>query len=153
MGDTRPVLLVEDDVIDAATVKRAFRDLGLPRSLVHATDGEDALAYLRGATNPKPFIILLDLNMPRMNGLEFLKAMKGKPAWRAIPVVVLTTSGETRDLVDSYRLGAGGYVIKPVDYRAFVQAIQVVHRYWSLCESPAVSEGSNDAPPQTDTDR
>ncbi len=136
MRSAQPVMLVDDDAIAALAVERAFRDLDLPNPLVHVTDGEKALGHLSNPGNPKPCVILLDLNMPRMNGIEFLKVVKLDPAWRPIQVVVLTTSGDRRDVARSYSLGAAGYVVKPVDYGEFVQAIEVIHRYWSLCALP-----------------
>jgi CheY-like chemotaxis protein len=137
MRTTKPVLLVEDDTIDAMTVRRAFRDLKLCNPLAHATNGEEALKYLNDPEKPKPCVILLDLNMPRMNGVEFMRAIKGDPVLKTIPVVVLTTSRDDRDIVESYRLSAAGYIIKPVDYKKFVEAIKTIDVYWTISELPA----------------
>jgi CheY-like chemotaxis protein len=139
MRNAKSVLLVEDDAIDAMTVRRAFRDLKLSNPLAHATNGEEALAYLGNEGNPKPCVILLDLNMPRMNGVEFLKVAKADPVLRRIPVVVLTTSREDRDIVESYQLSAAGYIVKPVDYKKFVEAIRTIDVYWTLSELPQES--------------
>jgi len=136
MRDSRPVLLAEDDSIDAMTVRRAFRDLKVTNPLVHAINGEEALAYLKEKTNDRPCLILLDLNMPKMNGIEFLTAVKTDPAFKKIPVVVLTTSSEQRDVVESFRLSVAGYIIKPVDYRNFVEAMRTINMYWTLSELP-----------------
>jgi CheY-like chemotaxis protein len=136
MRDSRPVLLVEDDTIDAMTVRRAFRDLKLTNPLVHTVNGEEALACLRDETKDKPCLILLDLNMPKMNGIEFLGVVKVDPVLKKIPVVVLTTSNEERDVVQSFRLSVAGYIIKPVDYRNFVDAMRTVNLYWTLSELP-----------------
>ncbi len=136
MRDSRPVLLVEDDTIDAMTVRRAFRDLNVTNALVHVTNGEEALDRLHDETSDKPCLILLDLNMPRMNGIEFLAVAKADRALKRIPVIVLTTSGEERDVVESFRLNAAGYIIKPVDYRSFVAAIRTIDMYWTLSELP-----------------
>ena len=136
MRDSRPVLLVEDDTIDAMTVRRAFRDLKVTNPLEHAVNGEEALAYLNDEANDRPCLILLDLNMPKMNGIEFLTVAKADPALKKIPVVVLTTSSEERDVVESFRLSVAGYIIKPVDYRNFVDAIQTINLYWTLSELP-----------------
>jgi CheY-like chemotaxis protein len=130
------VLLVEDDSIDAMTVQRAFRDLRVTNPLKRAVNGEQALAYLQDPANEKPCVILLDLNMPKMNGIEFLGIAKNDPALRKIPVIVLTTSSEERDIVGSYRLSVAGYIIKPVDYRKFVEAIRTIDLYWTLSELP-----------------
>ncbi len=144
MRNCKPVLLVEDDTIDAMTVRRAFRDLSVTNTLEHALNGEEALAYLQDESNSRPCVILLDLNMPKMNGIEFLKIAKADPSLRRIPVVVLTTSNEERDIIDSFRLSVAGYIIKPVDYRKFVEAIQTIDLYWTLSELP------NDNMEQTD---
>ena len=136
MRNCRPVLLVEDDTIDAMTVRRAFRDLNVTNPLAHALNGEEALAYLQDDVNEHPCVILLDLNMPKMNGIEFLRVVKADPSLRRIPVVVLTTSNEERDVVESFRASVAGYIIKPVDYRKFVEAIQTIDLYWTLSELP-----------------
>jgi CheY-like chemotaxis protein len=136
MRDTLPVLLVEDDAIDAMTVRRAFKDLQLTNPLAHATNGEEALEYLRQDDHPKPCVILLDLNMPRMNGVEFMAVAKGDPDLRSIPIIVLTTSSEDHDVADSYRHCAAGYIVKPVDYKKFVEAIRTIGIYWTISELP-----------------
>lgn len=136
MRSTRPVLLVEDDAIDTMTVRRAFRDLKLTNPLAHATNGEEALEYLRNPENAKPCVILLDLNMPRMNGVEFMRAAKADPSLKKIPIIVLTTSRDDRDIVESYRLSAAGYIIKPVDYKKFVEAVKTIDIYWTISELP-----------------
>lgn len=136
MRDSKPVLLVEDDSIDAMTVRRAFRDLKLTNPLKHVTNGEEAMAYLQDQASPKPCLILLDLNMPKMNGIEFLKALRADPTLKKTPAIVLTTSSEARDVVASFRLSAAGYVIKPVDYKNFVEAIRTINLYWTLSELP-----------------
>jgi CheY-like chemotaxis protein len=137
MRDSRPVLLVEDDTIDAMTVRRAFKDLKVTNPLVHTLNGEEALAFLRHEANDRPCLILLDLNMPKMNGIEFLAVAKADPALKNIPVVVLTTSGEERDVVDSFRQNVAGYLVKPVDYRNFVNTVRTINMYWTLSEVPS----------------
>jgi len=136
MRNCKPILLVEDDTIDAMTVRRAFKDLSITNPLEHRLNGEEALAYLQDDANERPCVILLDLNMPKMNGTEFLKIAKADAALKRIPVVVLTTSNEERDIVESFRLSVAGYIIKPVDYRKFVEAIQTIDLYWTLSELP-----------------
>ena len=136
MRNCKPILLVEDDTIDAMTVRRAFKDLSITNPLEHRLNGEEALAYLQDDANERPCVILLDLNMPKMNGTEFLKVAKADAALKRIPVVVLTTSNEERDIVESFRLSVAGYIIKPVDYRKFVEAIQTIDLYWTLSELP-----------------
>ncbi len=101
MKDTKPILLVEDDSVDAMTVKRALKDLNVTNPLVHKLNGEEALEYLRADENQRPCLILLDLNMPKMNGIEFLKVAKSEDVAKKIPVVVLTTSKDEQDIVES----------------------------------------------------
>ena len=149
MRTTKPVLLVEDDNIDAMTVARAFKDLKLTNRLARCTNGEEALAYLRDPSHEEPCVILLDLNMPRMNGTEFLKVAKNENCLKTIPVIVLTTSNEERDVVESFRLSVAGYIIKPVDYKKFVEAIRTIDLYWTLSELPDRETGVKDAQVQT----
>lgn len=136
MRSQKPVLLVEDDTIDALTVKRAFHELGVTCPLVHRLNGEDALGYLMEAGHELPCVILLDLNMPKMNGIEFLRIIKMDVSLKRISVVVLTTSNEERDIVESFRLSVAGYIVKPVDYSKFVAAMRTVDLYWTLSELP-----------------
>jgi CheY-like chemotaxis protein len=136
MQKPKPILLVEDDSVDAMTVKRAVRDLQVNHSIIHSLNGEEAMKYLTSPNMEKPFIILLDLNMPKMNGIEFLKVMKAHPELKTIPVVVLTTSKERQDVLDSFELGASGYMVKPVDYSKFVEILSRVMIYWSSSELP-----------------
>ncbi len=145
MRDSRPVLLVEDDTIDAMTVQRAFRDLKVTNPLVHAVNGEEALDRLHDKTGVRPCLILLDLNMPKMNGIEFLGIAKTDPALKKIPVVVLTTSSEERDVVESFRLSVAGYIVKPVDYHSFVEAVRTIDLYWTLSELPVEETENADA--------
>jgi CheY-like chemotaxis protein len=136
MHPQHSVLLVEDDQIDAMTVRRALRQLGANNPLCHVTDGERALAFLRDPANPRPGLILLDLNMPRMNGAEFLAILKADERWRLIPVVVLTTSGEERDRVAAFRQSVAGYMIKPVEYPEFLETMRLIRDYWTRSETP-----------------
>jgi DNA-binding response OmpR family regulator len=132
MRSSKPILLVEDDDVDAMTVQRAFDELKVTNQLIHKIDGEDALNYLKDANNLEPCIILLDLNMPRMNGFEFLKIVKADTTLRKIPVIVLTTSDADEGVVESYDLGVAGYIVKPVNYKQFVAAVRTLERYWTL---------------------
>ena len=132
----KPILLVEDDSVDAMTVKRAVRDLQVNHSIIHSLNGEEAMKYLTSPNMEKPFIILLDLNMPKMNGIEFLKVMKAHTELKTIPVIVLTTSKERRDVLDSFELGASGYMVKPVDYSKFVEILSKIMIYWNSSELP-----------------
>lgn len=128
------ILLVEDEPADANLVKAALRENKVFCNLHHVLDGVEALAFLRRDEGfrdaPQPDMILLDLNMPRMNGREFLAAIKADAALQAIPVVVLTTSDVERDVAASYKLGAAGYITKPVDMEQFIDAIRQLGNYW-----------------------
>ncbi len=136
MHNSKPILLVEDDRIDAMTVRRALKDLKVINELVHVVNGEEALDYLRNESNKKPCVILLDLNMPKMNGTEFLKVVKADDVLKRIPVIVLTTSREEQDVAESFNLSVAGYIVKPTDYKKFVEAIRAIDLYWTLSELP-----------------
>jgi CheY-like chemotaxis protein len=136
MHPLKPILLVEDDNVDAMTVKRAMRDLQVGHSVIHSVNGEEALKYLTRPESEKPFLILLDLNMPKMSGIEFLKVIKANPELKTIPIIVLTTSKEKRDVLESFELGAAGYMVKPVDYSKFVEILGKIMTYWSSSELP-----------------
>ena len=136
MRSKKPILLVEDDKVDAMTVKRALNEIHVTNRLDIVGNGEEALAFLENEKNEKPCIILLDLNMPRMNGIEFLKIIKKDKKLRLIPVVVLTTSREEQDKVDSFNLGVAGYMLKPVIYQQFVEVVKAIDLYWTLSELP-----------------
>jgi CheY-like chemotaxis protein len=144
MRNLKPVLLVEDDYVDAMTVKRAFSDLKVTNPLIHKLNGEEALEYLRGEGGQKPCVILLDLNMPKMNGIEFLKIAKADDELKKIPVIVLTTSKSDEDRVETFGLSVAGYMIKPTDYKKFVETVRVIDLYWSLSELPEQLNGVRD---------
>lgn len=129
-------MLVEDDDLDAMTVERAVRDLKITNQLVRVNDGEQAIDYLRDCSNRLPCLILLDLNMPKMNGIEFLKVAKADEDIKMIPVVVLTTSHEQRDIVETFELNVAGYMVKSADYAGFSEMIRMIDLYWTLCEIP-----------------
>ena len=118
------------------TVQRALKTLNVSNPLVAVKNGEEALEYLEGLHKREelPCIILLDLNMPRMNGLEFLEKRRKLPSIQSIPVVVLTTSVEAHDKTQSYELGIAGYMRKPVEYKEFVEVMRTIKMYWTLSE-------------------
>lgn len=136
MRNCKPILLIEDDMVDAMTVKRAFDDLGIGNEIVHKESGEQALEYLAQADSVMPCLIFLDLNLPRMNGHEFLEARQQNSHFRSIPVVVLTTSTEQRDIAKCFESVVAGYVVKPISYDDFVEAVKVIESYWTLSELP-----------------
>ena len=137
MKTLKPILIVEDDMVDAMTVKRALNDIHVSNRIVIIENGEAALDYLNDPVEEKPCIILLDLNMPKMNGIEFLKIVKAEDRFKTIPVVVLTTSKEDEDRMESFAQSVAGYMIKPVDYKQFVDTVKTIDLYWSLSELPS----------------
>jgi CheY-like chemotaxis protein len=128
------VLLVEDDPGDALMIREAFEHHEITHALHHVPDGVEAMAFLRGdgghAGSPRPDLILLDLNLPRMDGREVLREVKGDPALRSIPVVVLTTSDADEDILRSYDLHANAYVTKPVDFERFVEVVRLTDEFF-----------------------
>jgi CheY-like chemotaxis protein len=136
MINKRPILLLEDDHVDAMIVERALKDLKVENKLIVAKNGEEGLEYLRDIEKHLPGIILLDLNMPRMNGLEFLDIVKKDDQFKKIPIVVLTTSDEEKDRSASFNLGIAGYMTKPVNYPQFVEVLRTITLYWSLSKMP-----------------
>jgi CheY-like chemotaxis protein len=140
MKGTKPILLVEDDRVDVLSVSRAFRDLKIMNSLQVVGNGEEGLQYLHDERNPRPCLILLDLNMPRMNGLEFLKMVKSDEELKRIPVIVLTNSKGDEDMLESYRHGVAGYIVKPASYLQFVEVVRAIDLYWTISEMPCERE-------------
>ena len=132
----KPILFVEDDQVDAMTVERAFKEIKVPNKLIVVTTGEEALAFLKDEKTEKPCLILLDLNMPRMNGLELLKIIKQDEVLKTIPVVVLTSSNEERDIIESFNWSVAGYMVKPAEYVKFVEVLRTITLYWMLSELP-----------------
>lgn len=132
------ILLVEDNPTDAELTLRALRRHNLSNSVVWVKDGAEALDFIncRGnyadRKNGTPKLILLDLKLPKIDGIEVLRELKSQPGTRIIPVVMLTSSQEDRDLVESYRLGVNSYIVKPVDFEKFLETVSQVGFYWSL---------------------
>ncbi len=131
----RHILLVEDDEVDRMTVKRAIKKLKIPNKLYTAENGEEALQLLRNSEE-LPWFILMDINMPRMNGIELLKTMKADERLKIVPIIMLTTSAQDEDRYESFRHSVAGYVIKPVEFDNFVEVIDRIHKYWMLVQSP-----------------
>jgi len=130
-----PILHVEDDLVDVTNLQRAFARRGIANPLRAASNGEVALRLLRAAdgTKIRPALILLDLGMPVMGGLELLQELKNDAALRAIPAVVLTASSREEEVSSAYELGAAGYVVKPIAFDDLAAAVDLVVRYWTLC--------------------
>ena len=134
------ILLVEDNPDDVLFTLRAFERNKISNDVVVAADGEQALEYLLPADESRalnPALVLLDVNLPKVDGLEVLRRIRSHPRTVALPVVVLTTSNEERDIVESYRLGANSFVRKPVTFAEFVEATKVLGVYWLLVNEPA----------------
>ena len=133
------ILLVEDNPTDAELTMRALKKSRLANRVVHVVDGEEALDFLfaRGAFSDRnvehgPKVILLDLKLPKVDGLEVLKIIKSDPRTKLIPVVVLTSSKQEKDMVQSYESGANSYIVKPVDFDKFMEAVNALGMYWLL---------------------
>lgn len=130
------ILLVEDDEVDVMNVKRAFRKNNISNPLMVAHNGLEALKILNDDSKPTPRIILLDLNMPRMGGIEFLKELRADEHLRKISVFVMTTSNEDSDKIEAYKLNVAGYILKPLSMDRFINAVSTLNSYWTLCEYP-----------------
>ena len=127
------ILLIEDDVVEVMKLNRTISTLGQPHKVIEAKNGEDALHILHD-DNQRPDIILLDLNMPKMNGIEFLGVLKNDPVLKYIPTIVLTTSSNQKDILACYEIGIAGYVIKPLKYEDYVIKLTKILDYWSINE-------------------
>jgi len=131
------ILLVEDDEVDILTVKRAFSKANISNPLYIAHDGLEALELLRKDDIPaRRRLILLDVNMPKMNGLELLRELRSDPKLQLISVVVLTTSNEERDRIEAFKLNVAGYLLKPVTFQQFAEVMSTINKYWALMEMP-----------------
>ncbi len=129
------ILLVEDSDEDAELAVRALNKHRLASQLHRVADGAEALQFLQ-ATDQLPKLVLLDLKLPKVDGLEVLRTLKNDPRTQSIPIVMLSSSRQNSDLVESYKLGANSYVVKPVDFDEFVDAVQQVGQYWAVLNEP-----------------
>ena len=129
-----PILIIEDDRIDAMSAKIAIKSINDAKELVLQNDGQEAMTWLNDSRNDTPSIILLDLSMPKMNGLEFLGKIKKTEHLKRVPVVVLTSSNNIRDKNDCFDAGASGYFVKPLDYDKYIEMLKTVFLYWSYSE-------------------
>ncbi len=142
MAELKPMLLVEDNLNDIELTLAALAETRLANDVVVVRDGAEALSYLRrdgayaGRTAGNPAVVLLDLKLPKVDGLQVLEAVKSDPGLRQIPVVMLTSSREEQDLVRSYGLGVNAYVVKPVEFDSFVDAIKELGLFWAVINHP-----------------
>ncbi len=149
MAAVKTILLVEDNANDVELTLAALQDSNVSNAVDVARDGAEALDYLHrrgpwsGRTSEAPVVVLLDLKMPKVDGLEVLREMKATPALRHVPVVMLTSSREESDLVRSYALGANAYVVKPVDFQKFFESVQQLGVFWALINEPAPAATPN----------
>lgn len=131
------ILLVEDDEVDVMTVKRAFAKNNITNPLYVAHNGIEALELLRKHDLPvRRRLILLDVNMPKMNGIEFLRELRADPKLQQLCVVMMTTSNEERDRIEAYKLNVAGYMLKPVTFQQFAEVMSTINKYWALMEMP-----------------
>lgn len=141
MTDIKRILIVDDSPKDIELTLSALREKNLANEVIIAEDGEEALDYLYKRrkfvdTGGFPAVILLDIKLPKMNGIEVLKHIRSDPKFKLIPVIMVTSSLEEKDLVESYKLGANSYVVKPVDIIQFIDAIKVLGQYWAVINQP-----------------
>jgi CheY-like chemotaxis protein len=134
-----PILLVEDNPLDLDLTLRAFTSQKITNPIQIARDGEEALAFIpkweQGEI--RPVVILLDLKLPKVSGLEVLQIIKSHPEFKTIPVVILTTSAESTDVETAYQLGANSYIVKPVDFEKFIEVAKNIELYWTVLNKPA----------------
>ena len=141
MRDKKPILLVEDNPDDVELTIRALKKNNISNEIVHAKDGEEALEILMGTSDEgseplSPAMVLLDLNLPKINGLEVLEKIRQDERLRLLPVIILTSSKEESDLVRGYSLGANSYIVKPVDFHQFSDAVKSLGLYWLVVNQP-----------------
>ncbi len=142
MDEVKRVLLVEDDPNDVELTMNGLAEYNLANEVVVARDGEEALDYLyhrgkfAGMENGNPAVVLLDLKLPKVDGLEVLRRMKADENLKIVPVVILTSSREDRDMIEGYKLGTNAYVVKPVDFHQFVDAVRHIGVFWSIINEP-----------------
>ena len=151
MNSPKRILLVEDSARDAELILDALEPLQLAGNLVHVRDGAEALDYLyrrgpfAGRSDPQPILMLLDLKLPKVDGLEVLRQIKGDAAIRMIPIVMMTSSRQEQDLVRSYELGVNAYVVKPMKFQDFVEAVRQVSGFWAVINEVPESRGRTES--------
>lgn len=136
----RPILLVEDNPMDVDLTLQAFNEHGVANPIMVCRDGEEALAYMEahsaGSDGKLPVLVLLDLRLPKIDGIEVLRWARSHSVWRQVPFIVLTTSRENSDIETAYGLGVNSYIVKPVDFLAFAEVVKTIQIYWLLTNVP-----------------
>jgi CheY-like chemotaxis protein len=136
MKEPPPILLVDDDSTDTLLFRRALEHLKIANPLVRSSNCREALEYLMNLDNARPWIVLTDLNTPQMNGIELLRAVKNHESLKQTVVIVLSGSGDEKDIAECFRCGAAGYMVKPSDHKQLIDMLRTIHAYWTLSESP-----------------
>ena len=141
----RPILLVEDNPMDLDLTLQALAGNGVANPIVACRDGEEALEYMQKHRSPGdlqvPIVVLLDLRLPKVDGIEVLRQARNDPVWRKVPIVVMTTSRENRDIETAYGLGVNSYIVKPVDFLTFTEVVKSIKVYWLLTNEPPFGDG------------
>lgn len=143
-SDLRPILMVEDNEMDLDLCHRAFEEHAIANPFVVCRDGEEAIAYIDAhpdaADAGLPLIVLLDLRLPKVDGIDVLRHARAHPVWRQVPFIVLTTSRQDSDIGTAYQLGVNSYIVKPVDFHAFTEVAKRIEMYWVLTNVPPFRE-------------
>jgi CheY-like chemotaxis protein len=141
----RPILLVEDNPMDLDLTLQALEGNGVANPIVACRDGEEALQYMEKHRSPDdlqiPIVVLLDLRLPKVDGIEVLRQARSDPVWRQVPIVVMTTSRENTDIEAAYGLGVNSYIVKPVDFLTFTEVVKSIKVYWLLTNEPPFQNG------------
>ncbi len=142
----RPILLIEDNPMDLDLTCQAFKEHSIANPIAVCRDGEEALQYMGehqlAADSQLPILVLLDLRLPKVDGIEVLRQIRSHAIWKLVPVVVLTTSRENTDIEAAYQLGVNSYIVKPVDFLAFADVVKTIKMYWLLTNEPPFQDGS-----------
>jgi CheY-like chemotaxis protein len=146
MTSIRPILLVEDNPMDLDLMFQALEEHAVANPIVACRDGEEALQYIEAhrvaADSRVPILVLLDLRLPKVDGIEVLRQARSDPVWRQVPFVVMTTSRENMDIEAAYQLGVNSYIVKPVDFPTFMEVVKTIKMYWLLTNEPPFRDTS-----------
>lgn len=147
---SRPILLVEDNAMDVDLALQSFEENSIVNPVVVCRDGEEAFAYMLKYATPHdrglPIVVLLDLRLPKVDGISVLRQARQHPVWKQIPFIVLTTSSESTDISRAYELGANSYIVKPVNFAAFAEVVKNIKAYWLLINEPPFGEHNRRRP-------